>query len=285
MLAGHLTCNRGHWRFATDGDSSAVARHAISADLLGLPAPSSRPIPWVKIERLAPEVKGRRTEHSRARAQNIATGVLGGYTSSCRRLGIPTVGNDWRVMIETRRAGPDDLRPASEVLGEAFADYPWTRWTVDPDDHQARITRLQLLALENLGMAFGAVWLSSLDSTVQSVAVWMDSAVPVPSSVHLAMDAAVAQLEGSRHDASLTAAREIEGWRPIQRHFTLAVLGTAPARQREGLGGRTLVPGLAAADREGAGSFLENVVGVEPRLLFDLRLRGHRPQASSGRRT
>ena len=63
-------------------------------------------------------------------------------------------------MIETRRAGPDDLRPASEVLGEAFADYPWTRWTVDPDDHQARITRLQLLALENLGMAFGEVWLS-----------------------------------------------------------------------------------------------------------------------------
>jgi hypothetical protein len=30
MLAGHLT---GHWRFATDRDSSAVARHAISADL------------------------------------------------------------------------------------------------------------------------------------------------------------------------------------------------------------------------------------------------------------
>jgi hypothetical protein len=160
-------------------------------------------------------------------------------------------------MIETRRAGPDDLRPASEVLGEAFADYPWTRWTVDPDDHQARITRLQLLALENLGMAFGEVWLSSDDSTVQSVAVWMDSAVPVPSSVHLAMDAVVAQLEGSRHDASLAAAREIEGWRPIQRHFTLAVLGTAPARQREGLGGRTLVPGLAAADQERAGSFLE----------------------------
>lgn len=238
----------------------------------------------MKIERLAPEVKGRRTEYSRARAQNIATGVLGGYTSSCRRLGIPTVGNDWRVMIETRRAGPDDLRPASEVLGEAFADYPWTRWTVDPDDHQARITRLQLLALENLGMAFGAVWLSSLDSTVQSVAVWMDSAVPVPSSVHLAMDAAVAQLEGSRHDASLTAAREIEGWRPIQRHFTLAVLGTAPARQREGLGGRTLVPGLAAADREGAGSFLEtsSVSNLAFYSTFGFGVIGHRRLRGGG---
>ena len=30
MLAGHLT---GHWRFATDGDSSAVTAHAISASI------------------------------------------------------------------------------------------------------------------------------------------------------------------------------------------------------------------------------------------------------------
>ena len=65
----------------------------------------------------------------------------------------------------TRRAGVDDLGRASQVLGEAFASYPWTRWTVDPDDHQERITRLQLLALENLGMAFGEVRLSSVDST------------------------------------------------------------------------------------------------------------------------
>ena len=51
--------------------------------------------------------------------------------------------------------------------------------------------------------------------------------------------------------------RQIEGWRPTQRHFTLAVLGTAPSRQREGLGARTLVPGLTTADRQRAGSFLE----------------------------
>jgi hypothetical protein len=161
------------------------------------------------------------------------------------------------MRIETRRAGPDDDRAASEVLGVAFADYPWTRWTVDPTDHQTRITRLQPLALENLGLAFGAVWLSILDGTVQSVAVWMDSAVPVPSSVYRSMNQVVAQLEGSRHDASLAAEQELQGWRPTQRHFTLAVLRTAPARQREGLGGRTLLPGLTTADRQGAGSFLE----------------------------
>jgi hypothetical protein len=215
---------------------------------------------------------------------NIAPDVTGWVHVFVYASGEPTVGNDRRVMIETRRADSDDLRPASEVLGEAFADYPWTRWTVDPDDHQARITRLQFLALENLGMAFGEVWLSSLDSRVQSVAVWMDSAVRVPSSVHHAMDAAVAHLEGSRHDASLAAAREIESWRPIQRHFTLAVLGTAPARQREGLGGRTLVPGLAAADREGAGSFLEtsSVSNLAFYSTFGFEVIGHRRLRGGG---
>jgi hypothetical protein len=182
------------------------------------------------------------------------------------------------VLIETRRAGPDDLGPASEVLGEAFADYPWTRWTVDPDDHQARITRLQLLALENLGIPFGEVRPSSVAGTVQSVAVWMDSAVAVPPSVHHAFEAAVARLEGSRHDASLAAERQLEGWRPTQRHFTLAVIGTAPARQRNGLAGRTLVPGLAAADRECAGSFLEtsSESNLDFYSTFGFEVIGHR---------
>ncbi len=84
----------------------------------------------------------------------------------------------------------------------------------------------------------------------------MDSAVAVPSSVFHAMEAAVAELEGSHHEASLAAARELEGWRPVGRHFILAVLGTARRGSdrawRDGLGA-----GLAAADREGAGSFLE----------------------------
>ncbi len=219
-----------------------------------------------------------------ARKHNIAPGVPGGYTSSWRRLGTPTVGNDRKVTIETRRAGPDDLGPASEVLGQAFADYAWTRWTVDPDDHQARITRLQFLALQNLGMAFGEVWLSSLDKTIQSVAVWMDSAVLVPLSVHHAMRAAVVELEGTRHDASLAAEREIGGWRPIQRHFTLAVLGTAPARQREGLGGRTLVPGLERADREGAVSFLETSSASNLAFYskFGFEVVGHRCLAGGG---
>jgi hypothetical protein len=188
------------------------------------------------------------------------------------------------VITETRRARHEDLERASEVLGEAFADYPWTRWTVDPDNHQERITRLQLLALENLGLPFGEVWLSGLEGTIQSVAVWMDSAVPVPSSVSRALNPVVAHLEGSRHDASLAAEREIEGWRPTQRHFILAVLGTAPARQKEGLGARTLVPGLTTADRQGAGSFLEtsSVSNLAFYSTFGFEVIGHKRLEGDG---
>jgi hypothetical protein len=102
-----------------------------------------------------------------------------------KSLEFPAIGNDRRVPIEIRRGRSEDLKRSSGVLGEAFADYPWTRWTVDPDDHQARITRLQLLALENLGLAFGKVWLGSLEATTQSVAVWTgqcSSCPPIDSS-------------------------------------------------------------------------------------------------------
>lgn len=193
-------------------------------------------------------------------------------------------GGNQAARIETRRAGPDDLRAASEVLGAAFADYPWTKWTVDPVDHQRRIARLQSLALEHLGLKFGAVWLSTVDGTAQSVGVWMDSAVPVPASVYRSMHPVVARLEGSRHGASLAAEREIAGWRPTQRHFTLAVLGTAPARQREGLGRRTLSPGLVMADREGAGAFLEtsSVANLAVYGNFGFEVIGHKRLAGDG---
>ena len=108
-------------------------------------------------------------------------------------------------MIEVRRATVDDLDRSAEVLGLAFADYAWTRWTVDPDDHVERITGLQRLALENLGLPFGQVWLATVDGIIESVAVWMDSAIPVPAATHRPVAEAAAALAGSRSAASLAA--------------------------------------------------------------------------------
>jgi hypothetical protein len=169
-------------------------------------------------------------------------------------------------MIETRRAAWDQLEAASLVLGEAFADYPWTRWTVDSSDHQGRVTALQRLAVERLAMPYGEVWLTSLDRLVHSVAVWMDSAVPVPAPVQRSLAPVVADLEGARHQASLAAAQELEDWRPTQPHRLLAAVGTTPMMQGQGLAIRTLRPGLASADKQGVDSFLET--SSESNIVF-----------------
>jgi hypothetical protein len=41
-----------------------------------------------------------------------------------------------RAEIVMRQADSSDLDRAAEVLGDAFADYPWTRWAVDSSDHE-----------------------------------------------------------------------------------------------------------------------------------------------------
>jgi len=159
--------------------------------------------------------------------------------------------------VEVRRATVPDLDAAAAVLGAAFADYPWTRWTVDARDHVWRITALQRLALERYGLAFGEVWLATVDDAITSVAVWMDSAATIPDAVHDGCRGEVAWLEGSRHSASVAAERELDGSRPSERHYFLATVGTVPAMQRVGIGRAVLTPVLAVADRDNVLAALE----------------------------
>ena len=143
------------------------------------------------------------------------------------------------------------------MLGEAFADYAWTRWTVDPRDHQSRITSLQRLTLEHVGLANGSVWVTTVDDTIQSVAVWTDSVAPNTSTPNPAIQQLAADLEGSRHQASIAAERQLADWRPTQRHLYLGTVGTVPAMRGRGLARRTLAPTLSLADHERVPAFLE----------------------------
>jgi len=161
------------------------------------------------------------------------------------------------VHIEVRRAGPADVDPAAQALGEAFADYPWTRWTVDPNDHQSRVTELQRLSLRSLGLPFGQVWVGLVDGVVRCVATWMDSAVPVPRRVEADNEFVSEALEGSRHEWAVAASAQIQGWRPPARHFYLAAIGTTPSMQGRGLGKMVLAPMLRAADEGQLPAFLE----------------------------
>jgi hypothetical protein len=91
-----------------------------SVDLLRLRAPSSRPIAWVQIKRLRRKSKVDVPKHSRARAQNVAPGVLGPPD-------IPVFTNE---MIRLVRAPQNSLRvlrseclpPGSEDWGHPALD-------------------------------------------------------------------------------------------------------------------------------------------------------------------
>ena len=107
----------------------------------------------------------------------------------------------------TWRASASDLIRASEVLGEAFYDYSWTRWTVDANDHQTRVTGLQRAALEFVGMPFREVWVTEVEVTIHSVAVSLCSQADIPQSPIDSILLVSRQLVGSRFKLSY-AARE-----------------------------------------------------------------------------
>jgi GNAT superfamily N-acetyltransferase len=182
------------------------------------------------------------------------------------------------MRYETRPATGAELDRAAGVLGEAFADYPWTRWTVDPVDHQQRITALQRVALEHYGFPYGQVWVTASGDRLHTVAVWLDSAIDVPAAVQALVSDATARLEGSRHGAAIAAEAEISGWRPGGRHFLLAMIGTVPSMQRRGLAALTLAPVLASLDDEGIDAFLEtsSQSNVDLYTGFGFRVVDHR---------
>lgn len=174
------------------------------------------------------------------------------------------------VETATRLADASDLGRAAEVLGDAFADYPWTRWTVDASEHQRRVTALQRIALEHYALPFGAISVTTVAGEIQSVAAWNDSAAVSTPNVDVSIHAQIADLEGNRHDASNLANRQVEMLRPEQRHFYLGTVGTSRTHQRRGLATKTLAPLIQASDEEAIEVWLET--SSESNVTFYRRL-------------
>ncbi len=162
------------------------------------------------------------------------------------------------VRAEVRRAQQRDVDGASAVLADAFADYAWTRWTVDADDHGERVRSLQQLAIERLALPYGEVWVAfDAGGDLVSVAIWMLPTSVVPDRVMREMAAEQATLEGSRHAASVVAEDFVAPLRPSGPHYYLGAVGSRRDRQRSGFGAAVLTPVLDRARDERAPVFLE----------------------------
>jgi GNAT superfamily N-acetyltransferase len=160
------------------------------------------------------------------------------------------------MTLHVHPAGPDDVPAAAEVLADAFTDYPWTRWTVDADDHARRLSELFRLDLGAVALPYGHVDIGTTPEGPATVAVWLPSAA-VPEHVRAGIGPATAELAGSRAAAAAAAEAALAPHRPAEEHLLLASVGVVRHQQGRGLGTAALAAGLDRADRDGSPVCLE----------------------------
>lgn len=97
----------------------------------------------------------------------------------------------------------DDLDRAAEVLGEAFADYPWTNWCVAEDSHVERVATLQRIYLEHLALPFGR---SYIDDSGNGVIAVLPPDTPEPDEATVEK---IVELHGDRFERVLQADEQL----------------------------------------------------------------------------
>lgn len=157
-----------------------------------------------------------------------------------------------------RRASTHDLEGMAEALSLSFHDDPVMRWLFgDEHPRPMRYTR-PFFAIEGRrhlrhqtvytsdGHAGAAYW----DPPGQ----WRSS----PSSI-LRLAPVILRGMGTRTLKALQGLGRLEKAHAAHpEHYYLAVLGTRPDRQGEGIGSALLAPVLATCDTEGVGAYLES---------------------------
>ncbi|ASO21870.1 ribosomal protein S18 acetylase RimI-like enzyme [Actinoalloteichus hoggarensis] len=170
---------------------------------------------------------------------------------------------------------PPDVRPATEAdvpratqtLGAAFGDYPYTRHVVDERDHLRRVTRFQELFLTEVGLPHGRVWVADGGD---AVAVWTTPDAEDIGAVFARLGPEFAELAGERAAASAAAEAALAPHRPTEPAWFLGTVGVHPDSQGRGLGTAVLRPGIEAAEAAGVTAFLET--STERNVAFYRRL-------------
>jgi ribosomal protein S18 acetylase RimI-like enzyme len=171
-----------------------------------------------------------------------------------------------------RRAVSDDLPEAAVTLASAFADYPWTRWVVDPDDHRARLEELYGIYLR-VALELGQLWVSDDRA---AVAAWTSSRAAAEQEELFERDGVLAEitrLSGSRVGNVMAGIEALAPYSPDGDHWVLAAVGVRPERQGAGLGTRVLEPALASFDRDGELAVLDTSSPANVRLYERLGFR------------
>lgn len=159
-----------------------------------------------------------------------------------------------RAGAGVRRARSDDRAALAHSLAKAFYDDPVISWAIPGDRHRlARAARFFEQQLRRL-LPFGEV---HVDAGLACAAIWAP-----PDQWRWPPLAALRLLSVNGPLSVPRLARgfhRVEGAHPEKPpHYYLAVLGTAPEAQGQGLGSAVMRPVLEDCDASGIGAYLES---------------------------
>ncbi|WP_256837898.1 GNAT family N-acetyltransferase [Ornithinimicrobium faecis] len=155
-----------------------------------------------------------------------------------------------------RQGGVESTARLAAVLARAFEDDPVSVW-VFPDDRTRlrRLERLYRLVLVPQALRVGGCFTTTDES---AVALWEPAGTDGPGLVDtVGLMSQVARVCGRHTPRALGLLSRMRSHRPHRRHAHLALLGTEPDRQGEGLGGLVLRETLTPLDRAGTPAYLE----------------------------
>jgi len=161
-------------------------------------------------------------------------------------------------LAQVRRATSADVPALARMLTRAFLDDPVASWACPPDAlRPSSLERFQAIRLRQL-LRHEEVWTTD---ELSSAALW---APPGHWKTTLREDVALVRM--FNHPRLLARMPLVTaGWLGLERkhpanplHWYLAVLGTDPDAQGQGLGSRVLGAVLEQCDRDGVGAFLES---------------------------
>jgi ribosomal protein S18 acetylase RimI-like enzyme len=156
-----------------------------------------------------------------------------------------------------RPATLEDSDTILRTLEHAFVDDPFVRWFAG-DDPASR-ARYFRLALHRLTLPHRGVWVAGNGA---AAALWVPPGAWEPSlSDWLWLLPSVVRITGlSRYRRVMAGVTEVERHRPPGPWHLLVLLGTAPARRRQGLATAAMQPVLERCDREGVAAVLDTSV-------------------------
>jgi ribosomal protein S18 acetylase RimI-like enzyme len=169
--------------------------------------------------------------------------------------------------VKIRRARKEDIPSMGQMLARAFHDDPIVDWVFRNETRRPKYTRRFFEGRARVLMGQREIYLAEDGAAAAMWArpdEWRDP--PLRAFKELAI-----LVPGVGHRAAqvMRGLIQVESKHPKEPHWYLAVLGTEPARQGEGLGSALLRRVLEDCDRDEVPAYLET--GTERNVAFYTR--------------